>query len=122
MSYNYTVTLTVPKSFADIAAKIGMALDNDSGGAASWNKTIIGYTEGEMPEPIYGDNIFVSTPCRQEFAEQVLLLIANPAMLHAVVAQDYAARWPDEVPPTLAECESFCASVIPEPAPEPIKL
>ena len=27
-----------------------------------------------------------------------------------------------EVPPTLAECESFCASVIPEPAPEPIKL
>lgn len=32
MSYNYTVTLTVPKSFADIAAKIGMALDNDSGG------------------------------------------------------------------------------------------
>ena len=122
MSYNYTVRIEVPASQAVVAAKIGAALDPDSGGAASWNRTIIGYTEGETPEPIFGDTIFVSTPCRQEFAEQVSLLIANPAMLHAVVAQDYAARWPDEVPPTLAECESFCASVIPEPAPEPINL
>ena len=122
MSYNYTVRIEVPASQAEVAAKIGAALDPDAGGAASWNRTIIGYTEGETPEPIFGDTIFVSTPCRQEFAEQVLLLIANPAMLHAVVAQDYAARWPDEVPPTLAECEAFCASVIPEPAPEPIKL
>lgn len=122
MSYNYTVRIEVPASQAVVAAKIGAALDPDSGGAASWNRTIIGYTEGEMPEPIYGDTIFVSTPCRQEFAEQVPLLIANPAMLHALVAQDYAARWPDEVLPTLAECEAFCASVISEPAPEPIKL
>ena len=122
MSYNYNVRIEVPVSQAEVAAKVGMALDPDGGGASSWNRTIIGYTEGETPEPIYGDTIFVSTPCRQEFAEQVPVLIANPAMLHAVVAQDYAARWPDEVPPTLAECESFCASVIPEPAPEPIKL
>ena len=122
MSYNYTVRIEVPASQAVVAAKIGMSMDPDAGGRLSFNPVIIGYTEGEMPEPIYGDNIFVSTPCRQEFAEQVPLLIANPAMLHAVVAQDYAARWPDEVPPTLAECESFCASVIPEPAPEPIKL
>jgi hypothetical protein len=48
---------------------------------------------------------------------QSLLLIANPAMLHAVVAQDYAARWPDEVPP---KCEAFCASVIPDETLTPI--
>jgi len=120
MSYNYAVRIEVPASQAEVAAKIGAALDPDSGGASSWNRTIIGYTEGEMPEPIFGDTIFVSTPCRQEFAEQVSLLIANPAMLHAVVAQDYAARWPDEVPPTLAECESFCASVIPDETLTPI--
>lgn len=34
---------------------------------------------------------------------------ANPAMLHYAVATDYAARWPDLTPPTLAECEAFCA-------------
>ena len=114
MSYNYTVRIEVPASQAVVAAKIGMSMDPDAGGRLSFNPVIIDYTEGEMPEPIYGDNIFVSTPCRQEFAEQVSLLIANPAMLHAVVAQDYAARWPDEVLPTLAECVSFCASVIPD--------
>ena len=122
MSYNYTVRIEVPASQAVVAAKIGAALDPDGGGASSWNRTIIGYTDDKEPQPIYGNTIFVSTPCQKEFAEQVSLLIANPAMLHAVVAQDYAARWPDEVPPTLAEVESFCASVIPEPAPEPIKL
>jgi hypothetical protein len=115
MSYNYTIRIEVPASQAEVAAKIGAALDPDSGGAASWNKTIIGYTEGEMPQPIYGDTIFVSTPCQQEFHDQVPVLLANPAMLHAIVANDFANRWPDEVPPTLAECESFCKSVIPEP-------
>ena len=92
MSYNYTVRIEVPASQAVVAAKIGAALDPDSGGAASWNRTIIGYTEGETPEPIFGDTIFVSTPCQQEFAEQVPVLLANPAMLHALVSQDYAAR------------------------------
>lgn len=120
MSYNYTVRIEVPASQAVVAAKIGVSMDPDAGGAASWNRTIIGYTEGEMPEPIYGDTIFVSTPCQQEFHDQVPILIANPAMLHALVAQDYAARWPDEVLPTLAECESFCASVIPDETLTPI--
>lgn len=76
---------------------------------------IIGYDEGPDPEPIYGSNIVASTPCQKEFFDQVPILIANPAMLHALVSQDFANRWPDEVPPTLAEVESFCASVIPEP-------
>jgi len=115
--YNYTIRIEVPASQAEVATKIGAALDPDSGGAASWNKTIIGYTEGEMPAPIYGDTIFISTPCQKEFHDQVPVLLANPAMLHAIVLQDYANRWPDEVPPTLAEVESFCASVIPEPGP-----
>ena len=116
MSYNYTVRIEVPASQAVVAAKIGVSMDPDAGGAASWNRTIIGYTEDK---PIYGDTIFVSTPCQQEFHDQVPILIANPAMLHAIVASDYAARWPGETPPTLAECVSFCASVIPEPVPEP---
>lgn len=36
------------------------------------------------------------------------------------MSYNYAARWPDEVPPTLAECESFCASVIPDETLTPI--
>lgn len=33
------------------------------------------------------------------------------ALLDAVVSADYAARWPELVPPTLAECEAFCSAV-----------
>jgi len=36
------------------------------------------------------------------------------------MSYNYTVRWPDEKPPTLAECESFCASVIPDPVAEAI--
>lgn len=114
MSYNYTVRIEVPSSQAEVAEKIGMALDPDSGGAASWNKTIIGYTDDKEPQPIYGDTIFVSTPCQKEFAEQVQILLANPAMLQFEVSAALLNRFPGEVPPTLAEVEAFCKSVIPQ--------
>ena len=32
--------------------------------------------------------------------------------LHAAVSADYAASWPDLTPPSLAECEAFCALAI----------
>jgi len=113
MSYNWNVTITVPGDLSEIARKIGMALDPDKGGGLSFGRVIDWYTEDG--EPIYGPNIVASTPCQKEFFDQVPVLLANPAMLHAIVSQDYATRWPDEKPPTLAECESFCKSVIPEP-------
>jgi len=55
MSYNYNVRIEVPASQAEIAAKIGAALDPDSGGAASWNRTIIGYTE-DKPANLRGQH------------------------------------------------------------------
>ena len=112
-TYNWNVTITVPGDLSEIARKIGMALDPDKGGGLSFGRVIDGYTDDG--EPIYGSNIVASTPCQKEFFDQVPILIANPAMLHALVSQDFANRWPDEVPPTLEECVSFCASVIPEP-------
>lgn len=47
----------------------------------------------------------------------MLYLLANPAALHAAVAADYAARWPDLIQPTLAECEAFCAGAVLTTAP-----
>ena len=104
--FNYNVTITVPASQATVAAKIGRALDPDTGGDKSWVED--------------GDNISISTPCTQQFFERVPLLLANPVTLHATILADCAARpglWADEVPPTQDEIEAFCASVIPEPQP-----
>lgn len=41
--------------------------------------------------------------------------MADASLLHQVVAADYAKRWAELVPPTLAECESFVAAIIKEP-------
>lgn len=107
---NYTerLTITVPASLADIAEKIGRAMDPDTGGERSFSRTVTGYN-GE--DPIYGDTLVCSTPCVPEFKAQAQLMLADPAMLHYAVSADYAARWPDHEPPTLAECEQFIAAL-----------
>lgn len=72
-------------------------MDVDVGGADSWQ--------------VVGDTITMSTPCTEEFHGEALYLITDPQTLHVVVSSDYAERWPDLTPPTLAECEQFCAGV-----------
>ena len=113
--YNWIVTITLPAALAEIAAKVGRAMDPDSGGARSFSPVITGY-DGEG-NPTYNGNIRASTPCREEFALQAAAMLANPALLHAACTARYARDWPDEVPPTLEECEAFCGAVIPEPQP-----
>ena len=107
-AYSHTLSLRLPASLLPIAQAISRALDPDSGGADSWM--------------VDGDTITAAGPCTEQFHAQVQAMMADASLLHQVVAADYAKRWAELTPPTLAECEAFCASVIPEPAPEPIKL
>jgi hypothetical protein len=58
-----------------------------------------------------GDTITTTTACTEDFYGQAQAMLADPALLHGAVVADYAARWADMTPPTLAECESFCAEV-----------
>lgn len=78
---------------------IARALDSDAGGADSFG-------------PKTGaESYTTSTPCSSEFKAQALQMLQDPAVLCHVVRQDYAARWPDLKPPTLAECKKFCEAV-----------
>lgn len=108
--YTETLVMTLPYSLemAEIAAKIGRALDPDLGGDRSWARPIV---EMQGETPVFGDTLECSTPCVAEFKGQVDTLLATPAMLHAVICADYAARWPEHVPPTLAEVELFTESL-----------
>ena len=99
-NYDATFAITLPAALAEIAAKVGRAMDADVGGAASFQLSEDGLT------------ISTSTPCTTAFAAQAEYMLVHPEALHAAVSQDYAARWADLVPPTLAECEAFCAGVI----------
>lgn len=99
MSYNHTLTITIPATLYNIGCSIARALDPDVGGAESFGP----FTEAE--------EYTTSTPCTEEFYEKAKILLQNPSLLHAVVSSDYEERWKDFVPPSLQDCEDFVSSV-----------
>ena len=101
MSYTASITITVPAALYSVACAVARALDPDVGGAESFG-----------PEHEDATEYTTTTPCVPAFAAQALAMAANPAMLHYAVSADYAARWPDLTPPTLAECAAFCACAV----------
>lgn len=106
MTYTHRLRITVPTTLADTAAAIGRAMDPDTGGDKSFTEI---------------DGVLVcDTPCTEDFYNQAQAMLSDAALLHSVVAADYAARWPDLTAPTLAECQSFVAGceLIEPPAPE----
>lgn len=98
--YTETLSIKLPSSLLEIASRISRALDPDVGGADSFTLSSDGLT------------ISTSTPCTSAFAQQAAYMLTHPEALFSAVSADYAARWADLVPPTLAECEQFCAGVI----------
>ena len=116
MNYDHTITLTIPASLYDIACAISRAMDPDSGGAASYGPRTRMVDDVEVTPDTYT----TSAPCTQEFYAQAQAMLSDPAMLFAAVSQDYATRWPDLTAPTLAECESFIAAIIPPQQYDPV--
>ncbi len=113
-NYDHRLNITIPPDLLLIGKSISRALDNDVGGYDSWTPVL----DGETITAYVAD-----TPGTAGFYEQALAMLSAPEMLHYAVTQDYAARWGDLVPPTLEECQAFCAAVVlpvePEPTPQP---
>lgn len=107
--YTEIIWMTLPLGLAEIAASIGRALDPDVGGAESFHREILSY-DGETP--VYGNELICQTLCTEEFKAQALAMSAQPELLHAACLADYAARWPDLDPPSLEDCQAFCAAVV----------
>lgn len=110
MKYTHTISITLPASLADIAAKIGKSMDDDIGGERSFSPVVTG--TDEAGEPVYGDTIRTSAMCTEAFYYQAQYMLAHHEALYQACQADYATRWPDLVPPTLEECEAFCSGVI----------
>ena len=105
MTYTHRLRITVPTTLADTAAAIGRAMDPDTGGDKSF---------------IEIDGVLVcDTPCTEEFHTQAHAMLSDAALLHSVVAADYAKRWPDLTAPSLVECQAFVAGVVLEVPPVP---
>lgn len=97
--YTETLTVTLPDTLAEIAAKIGRAIDTDRGGADSFTNM--------------GDGTIVCrTPCKPHYKAALMSMVGNAAALHGFCVQDYATRWPEHFSPTLSECEQFLAQAV----------
>ncbi len=97
--YTETLTVTLPEALAEIASKIGRAIDTDRGGADSF----ISLGDG---------TIQCRTPCKPWYKEALLQMQSNPSALHQFCIQDYQTRWSTLTAPTLQECEQFLAAAI----------
>lgn len=100
-NYDHIFSMTLSADVADIAARVGKAMDSDVGGEYSFHDN--------------GDGtISTSTPCTAEFKAQGDYLMTNPDALFMAMQAAYAERWADLTPPTLAECQQFIAAIIQE--------
>lgn len=101
--YTHRGTCAVPAALQVLANTIWRALDPDVGGAVSFDTL-------RAVDPAGAEYVLTSALCTTDFAAQAPYLIATPAALHGVVAQDYAQRWEGIEPPSLADVEAFCGA------------
>ena len=102
--------ITIPVSLRDIASRISLALDSDTGGARVFDfcDDSTRDDEGVIVEPatLAWTIIQASDPYAQR-----LTGFSSTAELHDFVVADYATRWPDLEVPTLEEVTAFCNAV-----------
>ena len=104
-----TICITIPGTaeLYQIGYAISLALNPDKGETNNFGPEFVPDADGNMVRPeVYTTYDF---PCSENFAATAQALAADPVLMHAAVCADYATRWPDLTPPTLAECEAFCA-------------
>jgi hypothetical protein len=98
--YSHRLTIATPASMIDTANAIARSMDPDVGGSES-------FASVRATDPNGAEFVVCDVWVREAFANQAQAMLANPAILHAACAADYAARWFDLTAPTLAECTQF---------------
>lgn len=94
------IKLTVPADVLHTAKLASQAMDPDVGG----------FNAFEAPDEVtglYRYTVDVSDDYLSAFQAFMLL----PGLLRDSIARDFERRFPESTPPTLAECEAFCATV-----------
>lgn len=109
-TYSETITMTVPAALAAVAAAVGRAMDPDVGGAQSFRHPVTGYDAGGTPI-LDASTLTTTTACTPGFKAQAIAMLAAPALLFAACQADYAMRWPGFEPPSLDDCQAFCAAL-----------
>lgn len=102
MSWDRVVVCITPYPLSATAALVSQMLDSDTGGAESFG--ILASGTGELP----ATHCIAHTRCDNDLAEVIPWLLDDPAALLASIERDFAIRFLDAAPPTLAEVQVFC--------------
>lgn len=107
--YTHTLTCIIPAPLGPIGAAVGRALDPDTGGDKTFVPLDAEYddegTLTKQPTKLW----VCACPVEEKLALVIPHLLSTPLALRTTIEIDFALRFPDEVVPTLAECEAFCA-------------
>ncbi len=108
--YTHRMTCIIPAPLGVIGAAVARAIDTDTGGAESFVPMDAEYgAEGNITKP--PTKLWVSNcPVIERFAQAIPYLLSDPAALLATIELDLSLRFPEVVPPTLAEVQAFCAA------------
>ena len=102
--YTCSLLIAVPVELTPVAAPIAQAFDPDSGGARSFDTISATDAQGNIFPVCY-------SPVTAETAAATPYLQSIPGLLYQTVTRDFEARWTDQVPPTLEECEAFRTAI-----------
>lgn len=110
--YTHNIIFICSISLQEVAKRISRSLDPDVGGYEAFNTlSSVGGIE-PATHAVYGTPVresFVATV--QELNDANIPLANRSAALKQMVDADYAARWPNDIAPTLAECEAFLSNL-----------
>lgn len=93
------IKLRVPAEVLETAKRAAQSFDYDRGGYYSFG-------------PIDPDGWhYFTADCSDEYAAAFPVLKANPEMLHASIALDFAERFATDPVPSVEDVTAFCAAV-----------
>jgi hypothetical protein len=110
--YTHNIVFICTIAQQEAAKRISRSLDPDVGGYDAFQS--VASADGIAP----ATHVIYGTPVRESFVATVQALtdantpLANRATaLKQMADADYAARWPNETAPSLADCEAFLAGL-----------
>lgn len=99
-----TILIAVPVEIVGIANAIAKAIDYDVGGDRSFDTISAADASG-------AEYAVTHAYCSDTLPEYLMELANSaPAALHAAVTAQYAARFPDDVIPSIENCGAFLAA------------
>jgi len=101
-----SIRITLPANLKELGNRISRSLEPDSGGYHVFDTLSNAVRDEDGVIEIPATEVYAEIPESERYVQN-LLALKSAGELHAFVAADYAARWPDETVPTLADCEQF---------------